>query len=100
MVERHLEMAQPTKKSSIFYQILNEPFQNGQSFVTFYQRGEISPNLVTLVMALTDGATRYNQEITMTSPRYHSTYEIEKLLLCVFNCEKNEFLIRDFCFAS
>ena len=33
------------KVSSKFCQILNEPIQNGQSFLTMYQ---ISPNLVTL----------------------------------------------------
>ena len=28
--------------------IVNEPFQNGQSFIRSHQSGEISPNLVTL----------------------------------------------------
>ena len=35
---------------SKFCQILNEAFQNGQSFLTACQSGEISPNLVTLVV--------------------------------------------------
>ena len=42
----HLEYAQNISK---FSQILNEPFQNGPSFVMVCQSGEISPNLVTLV---------------------------------------------------
>ena len=37
-----------TQITSKFCQILNEPFQNGQSFLTVCQSGEISPNLVTL----------------------------------------------------
>ena len=37
------------KTSTNFSQILNEPFQNGPSFVMVCQSGEISPNLVTLV---------------------------------------------------
>ena len=34
--------------TSKFCQIINEPFQYGQSFLTVCQSGEISPNLVTL----------------------------------------------------
>ena len=36
------------KVSSKFCQIAIESFQNGQSFITSQQRGEISPNLATL----------------------------------------------------
>ena len=34
--------------TSKFCQIINEPFQYGQSFLTVCQSGEISPNRVTL----------------------------------------------------
>ena len=37
-----------TKVSSKFCQMVNEPFQKGQYFLTSCQSGEISQNLVTL----------------------------------------------------
>ena len=45
IAQLHIEFAQNISK---FCQIPNEPFQNGQSFVTVCQSGEILPNLVTL----------------------------------------------------
>ena len=36
------------KLASTLCQIVNEPVQNGQSFITQHQSGEISANLVTL----------------------------------------------------
>ena len=49
------------KVSSKFCQILNEPIQNGQSFLTMYQ---ISPNLVTLKLM---GFILYEREIVSVS---------------------------------
>ena len=49
LIFAHLQHWKFANKISKLCQILNELFQNGQSFLTLCQSGEISPNLVTLV---------------------------------------------------
>ena len=45
IAQKHIKLA---KEGSKCFQILNELFQNDQSFLTLWQRAKISPNLVTL----------------------------------------------------